>query len=170
MKSIDLHVGSSDTDLATAHLDMDLPAGKLVDTTFVVSGLQASATLANTLFIGIDKVNGEPDENPSNDNVSLPFANERIVLLEEFTSEGNVNAATTPITPSAVYDALHMHVSECGVGTLLVVRNDAVLKTNSKDVLLWFATTTDIRRTSSPYRLTRNIPGSTIILLHTHRL
>lgn len=91
VKSIDLHVGSSDTDLATAHLDMDLPAGKLVDTTFVVSGLQASATLANTLFIGIDKVNGEPDENPSNDNVSLPFANERIVLLEEFTSEGCQN-------------------------------------------------------------------------------
>lgn len=91
VKSIDLHVGSNDTDLATAHLDMDLPAGKLVDTTFVVSGLQASATLANTLFIGIDKVNGETDENPSNDNVSLPFANERIVLLEEFTSESCQN-------------------------------------------------------------------------------
>lgn len=92
VSSIDLLVDDPATDTSIpVHLDANLPAGMSVDTTFTFNGLSVSATFANAIRMSVSKINGEPDENPSNDNVELPFAHERKVLIEEFTSESCTN-------------------------------------------------------------------------------
>lgn len=102
---IDLLVGGSKVaDRVPVSLDVNLPSGVSEEKTFVVKGLPASSTLANTIYMSVDKVNGKPDENPANDNVELPFAHERKVLLEEFTSESCQNC---PRMAANVHSVIH---------------------------------------------------------------
>lgn len=83
-------------------LSLNLPSGRSVDTTFTVSGLPSAVTLANTIYMQVDNVDGYPDENPANDCVELPFANERKVLIEEFTSESCQNCPRLAATLHSV--------------------------------------------------------------------
>lgn len=76
---------------SSSHISMALTPGEARDTTITFESLPAGMAFVSDARIAIDEVNGMTDENPSNDHLSLPFAHERKVLIEEFTSEGCVN-------------------------------------------------------------------------------
>lgn len=89
VKALDLTVASKDGSFKKEqHLDIDIPSGQSVERTFEVTDVPLKASLSNDMRIAIDKINGEEDQNPSNDQVDLIFARERKVVIEEFTSEG----------------------------------------------------------------------------------
>lgn len=92
VNSIDLTVGNkSGTYKAKKHIDTNIKVGQSIDNTFTIEDFPINATLENSLYIAIDKVNGENDQNPANDHADLIFAHERKVVVEEFTSEGCIN-------------------------------------------------------------------------------
>lgn len=105
VESIDLLAyTASSTEKAATHLEIAIAPGASKDTTFTIGGLPSGAGLSELIYMSVEKVNGEADENASNDNVSVPYEQKRKVMIEEFTAESCSNC---PRMANLLHSMLH---------------------------------------------------------------